>query len=213
MKKLLSIISFIFFLNQSFANNIEIGGGIIESYSGEFPVYSNESKKMESYNMPLLFSISSNNLKIQYINYQQIARGKATNTASTAIVKNSIISFNYNGDMPIDKDSLLNYYFGIGLFDSVYEVHYNTLGYTDDFATNIFGNSSSQIDPGLILGVSYKQTIGKTYFGFNLTLIPSKKIKYDYASVNGKYYLSSWDELEEIDVSGNIFYLVTGMNF
>ena len=28
MKKLLSIISFIFFLNQSFANNIEIGGGL-----------------------------------------------------------------------------------------------------------------------------------------------------------------------------------------
>ena len=67
----------------------------------------------------------------------------------------------------------------------------------------LFGNSSSQIDPGLILGVSYKQTIGKNYFGFNLTLIPSKKIKYDYDSVNGKYYLSSWDELEEIDVSGN----------
>ena len=100
---------------------------------------------MESYDMPLSFSISSNNLKIQYINYQQIARGKATNSASTAIVKNSIISFNYNGDMPIDKDSLLNYYFGIGLFDSVYEVHYNTLGYTDDFATNIFGTFDNSL--------------------------------------------------------------------
>ena len=213
MKKLITIILFIIYLNQSFANNIEIGGGIIESYNGEFPVYSNKSEKMESYDMPLSFSISSNNLKIQYINYQQIARGKGTNTASTAIVKNSIISFNYNGEIPINKDSLLNFYAGIGLFDSVYEVHYNTFGYTDDYTTNIFGNSSSQIDPGLILGLSYKQTIGKNYFGLNLTFIPSKKIKYDYDSVNGKYYISSWDELEEIDVSGNIIYLITGMNF
>ena len=40
-----------------------------------------------------------------------------------------------------------------------------------------------------------------------------KKINYDYSWVRNKYYISDWNELEEVDIGGNIIFLVTGTNF
>ena len=95
---------------------------------------------------------------------------------------------------------------------SYYEVNLNNIS-SDDYAINIIGNSSKSVDPGLIAGLGYHQNISKGFIGLNFTYIPSKKITYDYSWVKNKYYIDEWNELEELDISGNIIFLVTGINF
>ena len=94
----------------------------------------------------------------------------------------------------------------------VKELNLNKIS-SDDYAINIIGNSSNSIDPGIIAGLGYHQYFGKGFLGINFTYIPSKKINYDYSWVGNKYYISDWNELEEVDIGGNIIFLVTGTNF
>ena len=122
-----------------------------------------------------------------------------------------ILSFNYADSIEFNN-SAINYFAGIGLFRSHYEVNYNRIT-TDDYAINIIGNSSKDIDPGLISGIGYVQNIDKGFIGLNLTYIPSKNITYKYNWINEKYYISSWSDLETVNVGGNIIYLITGFYF
>ena len=98
------------------------------------------------------------------------------------------------------------------IFLKNYELNLNNIS-DDDYAINIIGNSSNSIDPGIIAGLSYHQYFGKGFLGINFTYIPSKNINYEYSWVRDKYYISEWNELEEVDVGGNIIFLVTGTNF
>ena len=62
--------------------------------------------------------------------------------------------------------------------------------------------------------MSLHQYFDKGFLGINFTYIPSKKINYEYSWVSDKYYLTNeWNELEEIDIGGNIVFLVTGIKF
>ena len=188
-----------------------MGGGINTSYEGEFPVYSNSKEKMESLGMPVSISLILDNLRVSYIDYKQVAKGSSSSTSSHAKVENNILSFNYVGFIDF-SESIINYFAGIGLFRSHYELNYNRIT-VDDYAINIIGNSSNDIDPGFIAGVGYVQNIDKGFLGINLTFIPSKNINYKYNWINEKYYLSNWSDLESVNVGGNIIYLITGFYF
>ncbi len=198
LKNFLIFVIVLFQYTKSSANVLEIGGGFSESYSGEFPVWSDSSIKMESLSMPITISLMFDNLKIGYIDYKQFARDFNSTTSTYAKVENNILSFNYFG--------------GLGLYRSYYELNLNNIS-DDDYAINIIGNSSNSIDPGIIAGLSYHQYFGKGFLGINFTYIPSKNINYEYSWVRDKYYISEWNELEEVDVGGNIIFLVTGTNF
>ena len=148
--------------------------------------------------MPITISLMFDNLRIGYIDYKQFARDFNSTTSTYAKVENNILSFNYFG--------------GLGLYRSYYELNLNNIS-SDDYAINIIGNSSNSIDPGIIAGLGYHQYFGKGFLGINFTYIPSKKINYDYSWIRNKYYISDWNELEEVDIGGNIIFLVTGTNF
>ena len=197
-KHFLIFVILLFQYTTTNANVLEIGGGFSESYNGEFPVWSDSSIKMESLSMPITISLMFDNLRIGYIDYKQFARDFNSTTSTYAKVENNILSFNYFG--------------GLGLYRSYYELNLNNIS-SDDYAINIIGNSSNSIDPGIIAGLGYHQYFGKGFLGINFTYIPSKKINYDYSWVRNKYYISDWNELEEVDIGGNIIFLVTGTNF
>ena len=74
VKYFLIFVIVLFQYTKSSANVLEIGGGFSESYSGEFPVWSDSSIKMESLSMPITISLMFDNLKIGYIDYKQFAR-------------------------------------------------------------------------------------------------------------------------------------------
>ena len=212
IKYFLIFVIVLFQYTTSSANVLEIGGGFSESYSGEFPVWSDSSIKMESLSMPITISLMFDNLKIGYIDYKQFARDFNSTTSTYAKVENNILSFSYSGEI-IENESLsFNYFGGLGLYRSYYELNLNNIS-DDDYAINIIGNSSNSIDPGIIAGLSYHQYFGKGFIGINFTYIPSKNINYEYSWVRDKYYISEWNELEEVDVGGNIIFLVTGINF
>ena len=210
MRKLI-IVHFFFYSSIVNAGYLELGGGINTSYEGEFPVYSDSKEKMEYLAMPISLSLILDNLRVSYIDYKQVAKGSSSSTSSHAKVENNILSFNYAGSIEFNN-SAINYFAGIGLFRSHYEVNYNRIT-TDDYAINIIGNSSKDIDPGLISGIGYVQNIDKGFIGLNLTYIPSKNITYKYNWINEKYYISSWSDLETVNVGGNIIYLITGFYF
>ena len=161
---------------------------------------------------PFTISLIIDKLRIGYIDYKQFARDFNSSTSTYAKVENNILSFSYSGEINENESLSLNYFAGLGLYRSYYELNLNNIS-DDDYAINIIGNSSNSIDPGIIAGLSYHQYFGKGFLGINFTYIPSKKINYEYSWVRDKYYISEWNELEEVDVGGNIIFLVTGTNF
>ena len=64
VKYFLIFVIVLFQYTKSSSNVLEIGGGFSESYSGEFPVWSDSSLKMESLSMPITISLMFDNLKI-----------------------------------------------------------------------------------------------------------------------------------------------------
>ena len=216
MKSIKHFLIFVILLFQHTTSNadvLEIGGGLTESYNGEFPLWSDSSVKMKSIGMPITISLMFNNLRIGYIDYKQYARDFHSTVSTYAKVENNILSFNYFGDIIANESLSLNYFGGLGFYRSYYELNLNKIS-SDDYAINVIGNSSNSIDPGIIAGLSLHQYFDKGFLGINFTYIPSKKINYEYSWVSDKYYLTNeWNELEEIDIGGNIVFLVTGTKF
>ena len=216
MKSIKHFLIFVILLFQHTTSNadvLEIGGGLTESYNGKFPLWSDSSVKMKSIGMPITISLMFNNLRIGYIDYKQYARDFHSTVSTYAKVENNILLFNYFGDIIANESLSLNYFGGLGFYRSYYELNLNKIS-SDDYAINVIGNSSNSIDPGIIAGLSLHQYFDKGFLGINFTYIPSKKINYEYSWVSDKYYLSNeWNELEEIDIGGNIVFLVTGIKF
>ena len=159
-KHFLIFVILLFQYTTTNANVLEISGGFSESYNGEFPVWSDSSIKMESLSMPITISLMFDNLRIGYIDYKQFARDFNSTTSTYAKVENNILSFNYFG--------------GLGLYRSYYELNLNKIS-SDDYAINIIGNSSNSIDPGIIAGLGYHQYFDKGFLGINFHTSPQKK--------------------------------------
>ena len=109
VKYFLIFVIVLFQYTTSSANVLEIGGGFSESYSGEFPVWSDSSIKMESLSMPITISLMFDNLKIGYIDYKQFARDFNSTTSTYAKVENNILSFSYSGQIIENESFSFNY--------------------------------------------------------------------------------------------------------
>ena len=99
MKNIQHFLIFVILLFQHTTSNadvLEIGGGLTESYNGEFPLWSDSSVKMKSLGMPITISLMFNNLRIGYIDYKQYARDFHSTVSTYAKVENNILSFNYS---------------------------------------------------------------------------------------------------------------------
>ena len=64
IKHFLIFVILLFQYTTSNADVLEIGGGLTESYNGEFPLWSDSSVKMKSLGMPITISLMFNNLRI-----------------------------------------------------------------------------------------------------------------------------------------------------
>ena len=121
MKSIKHFLIFVILLFQHTTSNadvLEIGGGLTESYNGEFPLWSDSSVKMKSLGMPITISLMFNNLRIGYIDYKQYARDFHSTVSTYAKVENNILSFNYFGDIIANESLSLNYFGGLGFYRS-----------------------------------------------------------------------------------------------
>lgn len=230
--KLMRIVFFTLIINLSvytavFGDEIGFSGALAAKYTGNVEVYSGKESELKQSGRAFQIYSVLGNFRLSYLHYEQHAKHERyimsndTLEISSALVKNDVLLFMYQNSFfrndeegyydfktkqyiefeePKEPQGRWDFYYhaGLGLFDS--SIDYNGMHLTTQ------GWSEANIIPGIGIagGLGVKKKYGKSFFGFEMLYVNKKQV----------FLIEDEDFSDiEVDVSGLLVFVTTGMEF